>query len=106
MGVRSPSSATRLGVLVLVLVVFALLLWSRSSQPDAVERPNHAAAQGVTADMHTHTTESDGDRTAEEQIQLAGVLGLRSLWLTDHDLIRDLPRVRQLQQVFFSCLCL
>jgi len=34
--------------------------------------------------MHSHTTESDGDRTAEEQIRLAAGLGMQTLWITDH----------------------
>lgn len=47
-------------------------------------------------DMHTHSAESDGDRTAEEQIELAAAQGLRGLWLTDHDMIREPPRTRAL----------
>ena len=48
-------------------------------------------------DMHTHTTESDGDKTAEEQIASSQALGMRELWITDHDLIRDLDRTHALQ---------
>eukprot|EP01147_Barroeca_monosierra_P007283 gene7283-7668_t len=51
----------------------------------------------VAVDMHCHTTESDGDRTAEEQLQEAARVGLEAIWITDHDVIRDLPRTRDIQ---------
>lgn len=46
--------------------------------------------------MHSHSSESDGDRTAEEQIQLAAAQGLKGLWLTDHDMIREPARTHAL----------
>jgi DNA polymerase III alpha subunit (gram-positive type) len=49
-------------------------------------------------DMHVHTTESDGDRTAEEQIKTAASLGMKHMWITDHDMIRDLPRTLAIQE--------
>ena len=32
-------------------------------------------------------------------IQASHSIGMRELWITDHDVIRDLPRVKALQQV-------
>lgn len=32
-------------------------------------------------------------------LQLAADTGIRALWIADHDMIRDLPRTRQIQAV-------
>lgn len=37
------------------------------------------------ADLHTHTTESDGTLTPEELVQLAAKIGLDAIAVTDHD---------------------
>ena len=48
--------------------------------------------------MHIHTTESDADRTVLEQLQLAKSKNLSSMWLTDHDMIRNIDRIREIQK--------
>jgi DNA polymerase III alpha subunit (gram-positive type) len=50
-------------------------------------------------DMHVHTTESDGDRTAEEQIHAAASMGMKHIWITDHDMIRNLSRTHDIQEM-------
>ena len=50
----------------------------------------------VAVDMHTHTTESDGDFTAEEVIEFAKSRGLSAVWITDHDMIRSMERTQSL----------
>uniref|UniRef100_A0A0G4HHV0 Polymerase/histidinol phosphatase N-terminal domain-containing protein n=1 Tax=Chromera velia CCMP2878 TaxID=1169474 RepID=A0A0G4HHV0_9ALVE len=40
-------------------------------------------------DMHVHTTDSDGDRSPEDQMKIAKQNRLSALWLTDHDLVRS-----------------
>jgi predicted metal-dependent phosphoesterase TrpH len=52
---------------------------------------------GVYVDMHIHTTESDGDRTVEEQLRIAQAQGMPSLWITDHDMIRSIAGVGRIQ---------
>lgn len=42
-------------------------------------------------DLHTHTTSSDGEKTAEELINLALELNIKALAITDHDTIDGLP---------------
>ncbi len=48
------------------------------------------------ADLHVHTSESDADLAAGEQVRRAAALGLASIWLTDHDVIRDAAHARAL----------
>ena len=48
-------------------------------------------------DMHVHSTESDGDRSAEEQIAVAATNAIPHIWITDHDYIRSLERTREIQ---------
>lgn len=43
------------------------------------------------ADLHCHTTFSDGTLTPEEIIKLASTIGLRGLSITDHDTIDAYP---------------
>lgn len=43
------------------------------------------------ADLHNHTTHSDGDATPAELVARARVLGLAALAVTDHDTIAGLP---------------
>ena len=59
-------------------------------------RFQHAQQSHGTVDMHTHTTDSDGDFTPEEVIEFAHTRGLKSVWITDHDLIRPLERIKTL----------
>ncbi len=47
------------------------------------------------ADLHLHSTESDGDRTPAEVAGEAASLGLRAFSLTDHDTIAGLSEARQ-----------
>lgn len=64
--------------------------------------PPAADAKALThsnVDMHVHSTESDGDRSAEDQIRLAAREKLPHVWITDHDYIRDVGRVHALQAV-------
>lgn len=79
-----------LGIVVALMVLKTLLM------PHAPE--NDLLGRVVTVDMHTHTTESDGDRTAEEQLAQARRTGLTSIWITDHDMIRTLDRTKELQR--------
>ncbi|MCF8045173.1 MAG: PHP domain-containing protein [Desulfarculaceae bacterium] len=39
----------------------------------------------ITADLHNHTTASDGDLTPEELVSTAGKAGISAVGLTDHD---------------------
>lgn len=50
-------------------------------------------------DMHVHTNESDGDRSAEEQLLFAAEKKVPHVWITDHDMIRNISRTRALQDV-------
>ena len=43
------------------------------------------------ADLHNHTTHSDGDATPTELVARAGELGLTALGVTDHDTVTGLP---------------
>jgi 3',5'-nucleoside bisphosphate phosphatase len=47
-----------------------------------------AVACRVKADMHTHTTASDGDWTPSQLLQYAQKAGLQTLAITDHDTTR------------------
>eukprot|EP00730_Choanoeca_flexa_P001379 TRINITY_DN10609_c0_g1_i4.p1 TRINITY_DN10609_c0_g1~~TRINITY_DN10609_c0_g1_i4.p1 ORF type:complete len:410 (+),score=65.74 TRINITY_DN10609_c0_g1_i4:165-1394(+) len=90
-GPKSSTIAMVMGALVFLgWMLVNSQTWSAANIVDLAE---------VKVDMHCHTTESDGDRTAEEQIQLASTIGLEALWITDHDMIRDLPRTHELQRV-------
>lgn len=83
---------------VAILVAVCLAYFSFSAVARAPDSDLATSLQPHTmVDMHTHTTESDGDKTAEEQIASSQALGMRELWITDHDLIRDLDRTHALQ---------
>ncbi|RLM83728.1 PHP domain-containing protein, partial [Haloarcula sp. Atlit-7R] len=45
-------------------------------------------SEGV-ADLHLHTTSSDGTSTVENRIQQAQDIGLESITITDHDTISE-----------------
>eukprot|EP00050_Salpingoeca_kvevrii_P021872 m.116934 g.116934 ORF g.116934 m.116934 type:complete len:418 (-) comp9513_c0_seq1:376-1629(-) len=77
-----------------IIVMLFLLTGLRMPEVD----PSDALGELTRVDMHSHTTESDGDRTAEEQILLAKTMGMRSMWITDHDLIREPERTGELQR--------
>ncbi len=47
-------------------------------------------AQEFIADLHNHTTASDGEYTATELVNLAAELGLQAVGVTDHDTINGL----------------
>lgn len=49
---------------------------------------------GIVADLHVHTTASDGLLSPEELIQRASSLGLTALAITDHDTVDGLPEAR------------
>eukprot|EP00808_Paulinella_micropora_P020456 g32614.t1 len=54
-------------------------------------------SQGIApVDMHSHTTESDGDKTPVEQIKAARLQGMHTLWITDHDMIRNISEAQAL----------
>lgn len=42
----------------------------------------------IIADLHNHTTESDGEFTPEELVEKAGSLGLKAIAVTDHDTLK------------------
>lgn len=46
------------------------------------------------ADLHTHSTCSDGSLTPEELVREADIIGLTWFALTDHDTIDGIPRAR------------
>lgn len=54
---------------------------------------------GHAADLHLHSTASDGDRTPAEVAGEAAALGLRAFSLTDHDTIDGLAEARQAADV-------
>ena len=92
------------GLLFVVPLVLYLLSQSRfggssdsSSSTFTLGSRLGVGSGGRYVDMHSHTTESDGDKTAEEQLKTASMLGMSSLWITDHDMIRDIPRVHEIQ---------
>ena len=45
----------------------------------------------VHADLHSHTTASDGDLKPSELVALAGARSLRALAITDHDTVKGVP---------------
>jgi predicted metal-dependent phosphoesterase TrpH len=49
-----------------------------------------APAAGFGADLHTHSTASDGSLTPSELLRRAAGLGVRALSLTDHDTVKGL----------------
>ncbi len=46
--------------------------------------------QKIFADLHNHTTDSDGDFTSNELIKKANSLGIRAVGITNHDTIKGL----------------
>jgi hypothetical protein len=85
------------GIVVGVILVYFSFFAVVGAPASDGDSPTKEAQQLV--DMHTHTTESDGDTPAEELIANARKIGVRELWITDHDIIRSLDRVKVLQQV-------
>lgn len=88
---RSGCSIWRLGAVCTALIIVWFCLG------DPATDGNSKGAGRILADMHAHTVESDGDVTAEQQIAKAAEIGLKSLWISDHDVIRNLTRVRAIQ---------
>lgn len=46
----------------------------------------------MAADLHIHTNSSDGTRTPEEVVRLAKEAGLKTIAITDHDIIDGIER--------------
>ena len=46
----------------------------------------------IVADLHNHTTSSDGDFSPEELVKQARALGLKALGVTDHDTLKGLAK--------------
>jgi len=44
----------------------------------------------IVADLHNHTTESDGEFTPKELVEKANSLGLKAIAVTDHDTLKGL----------------
>jgi len=63
-----------------------------TQEPDCL-KPSVAA--GVFADLHVHSTASDGVYTPTELIQQAEELGLGAMGLTDHDTLAGIPEARK-----------
>ena len=61
-------------------------VWSVPYSPDYGERP-----VSVLAQLHDHTTNSDGSYTPAEVVALYHAAGYGALAITDHDLISDQP---------------
>ncbi len=60
------------------------LVCARLAQLDAPAR----------ADLHTHTTASDGEYTASQVVALARQAGLRAIAVTDHDTLASVPEAQ------------
>ncbi len=54
-----------------------------------------SVTSSFTADLHTHSKQSDGDLTPTELIHEAKELGLQAVALTDHDTLAGLPEALQ-----------
>ncbi|MCZ2341501.1 MAG: PHP domain-containing protein [Bacteroidales bacterium] len=52
----------------------------------------------IVADLHTHTTASDGDATPSQLVQAASRAKLRALAITDHDTLAGVEPARQATQ--------
>lgn len=46
--------------------------------------------RSIIADLHNHTTESDGDFTPDQIVSRAKALGLKAIGITDHDTLKGL----------------
>ncbi|HEY9071418.1 MAG TPA: PHP domain-containing protein [Candidatus Ozemobacteraceae bacterium] len=66
---------------------------STAANDPATPRPSVAA--GIYADLHVHSTASDGVFTPSELVRQAGDLGLGALALTDHDTLAGIPEARE-----------
>ena len=53
------------------------------------------AGRAVVADLHLHSTASDGDYTPSQVVALAAVANLKAIALTDHDTFAGLPAARE-----------
>jgi len=42
--------------------------------------------QKIFADLHNHTTASDGDFTPDQMVEQAKALGIKAIGITDHSL--------------------
>jgi predicted metal-dependent phosphoesterase TrpH len=51
--------------------------------------------QKIFADLHNHTTESDGEFTPKELVEKAKSLGLKAIAVTDHDTLKGLKTAVQ-----------
>lgn len=51
-------------------------------------------AEPARADLHVHTTASDGEYTPSQVVALARVAGLRAVAVTDHDTLAAIPEAR------------
>lgn len=89
--------AAVVGTLGLLAFLYFYSNYGQVTPSAVVSEPVEEFPPGV--DMHVHTTESDGDLTAEQQIEDAARLKIPQIWITDHDMIRDLPRVHELLAV-------
>jgi predicted metal-dependent phosphoesterase TrpH len=49
----------------------------------------------MPADLHIHTTFSDGTQTPEEIVRLAKKAGLKSIAITDHDVVEGIDRAQK-----------
>ncbi len=49
----------------------------------------------IIADLHNHTTESDGEFTPKELVEKAKALGLKAIAITDHDTLKGLKTAVQ-----------
>ncbi|GBE41569.1 MAG TPA: PHP domain-containing protein [Nitrospirae bacterium] len=55
-------------------------------------------SQKIIADLHNHSTESDGEYTPSELVMAANKLGLKAIALTDHDSIAGLDEAIETAQ--------
>ena len=67
----------------------------RGSPFTALCRQLAELATPVVADLHAHTTASDGDYTPSQLVALARGARLRALAITDHDAVDGLPPARE-----------
>eukprot|EP00053_Salpingoeca_punica_P018168 m.177123 g.177123 ORF g.177123 m.177123 type:complete len:424 (-) comp17374_c1_seq1:355-1626(-) len=99
-GSRTALSPRTLAILA-AGTVLCLIFWMVKESPTSSSSSNTLAgnAPGMLSgvDMHAHSSESDGDTTVRQQIDAAKALGLHSIWITDHDMIRPVAATRALQ---------
>jgi predicted metal-dependent phosphoesterase TrpH len=49
-------------------------------------------SDSIVADLHSHTTASDGELSPEQLVDMAADKGLQALAVTDHDAVASVPR--------------